>query len=158
MDKEITVPTLPTLETLKVMSPEGLVGEIISLETLADEHAKSAKQKNKQASEIREIVLEKMKEIGLTSVTHESGYRATIRKTPKLAIIDENIAIEAIKKSKMVNLIDEVPEKVIPAHTTIRVDVLETWIKGASAAGQKMLEGIEFTEKESLVIGKPKNN
>jgi len=55
-------------------------------------------------------------------------------------------------------LIDEVPEKVIPAHTTIRVDVLETWIKGASAAGQKMLEGIEFTEKESLVIGKPKNN
>lgn len=135
-------------------TPEGLIGMVLVIEAEADGYSEKAKELNASAKELRTLILNRLKTANLTSATHESGYRATIRVTPNIAVEDADLAIKSLKKNKLNLFLTIVPKQVIPAHEEINMDQLKTWIKSGTPAQKKLIEGVKVDEKEALVIAK----
>lgn len=137
-----------------VTTPEGLVGWVLDLEGQADQFSAKARELNEKAKLIRSTILIKLKSANLTSATHDSGYRASIRVTPNIVVEDEKSAIKSIKKNKLVMFITTVPKQIIPAHEEINMDQLKMWLKTGTPAQRELLDGVKVEEKETLVIAK----
>lgn len=143
-----------TREEMEALSPESLVGQVLALEAEAEGHSTTARALNERAKEIRQMIVDKLKAAGLTSATHESGNRATIRTTVGIAIKDEALALKSIKKAKLGLFLTQVARRIIPAHEIINLDLLKNWIKTGTPAQRQLLDGVEVAEKETLVIAR----
>ena len=134
------------------MAPEGLVGQIVVLEDLADQAADKAKGLNVQAKRLRQLVIDKMKQLNLTSVSHKSGYRAGLRVKTSIAVADKQKLLDSLKKLNLVNFVMAVPEQVIPAHLEVNWTLFEKWFETASTNQKLAVDGLGIEVKESLVI------
>lgn len=142
------------LAVLNAMAPEGLVGIVLGIDEESDKLSEQKKLLDGRAKMIRGIILDKLKGMGLTSATHESGYRATIRTTPNILIEDEDVALKSLKKNKLNIFITPVPKQIIAAHEEINMDQFKTWLKTGTEAQRNLIEGVKVEEKEALVIAK----
>lgn len=135
-------------------TPEGLVGMVLAIEEEAEKYSNMAKDLNASAKEIRNTILARLKSANLTSATHESGYRATIRTTPNIAVEDPDVAMKSLKKNNLNIFITPVPKQIIPAHEEINMDQLKSWLKTGTEAQRKLIAGVKVESKEALVIAK----
>lgn len=152
LDQKIGI-ALATTDPEEVTT-EGLIGQIMAIEYEADELTSKAKDLNDKARYMRTLVIDKLKASGLTSATHESGCRATIRVTPVIQISDPEIALKSLKDNNLNIFLTPVAKQIIPAHEEINMDQFKTWLKSGTESQRKLIEGVEVIEKEALVIVK----
>lgn len=150
---------LAPAETTEV-NAQGLIGEILALETEADTLKAQAKEILAKADEKRLQVEQSMRAIGMKSLRHESGYTATMTKgKTKLVWAPQEVLLEKLKENKLTNFIEKVPKQVIPEHEAIRQDVFATWLKAVAPADlEKMFDDAVTIETapDHLTITKPK--
>jgi hypothetical protein len=154
LNEIITLQNPQHRKEMEALSPEGLVGQVLRIEAEADEFSARAKALNASAKELRSLLVEKLKHVGLTSATHESGYRATIRITENIAIENPEVAMKSLKKNKLAIFITKVAKQIIPAHEEINEDQLKNWIKTGTPAQKSLIDGVKVETKETLVIAK----
>lgn len=150
---------LAPAETTEV-NAQGLIGEILALETEADTLKAQAKEILAKADEKRLLVEQSMKAIGMKSLRHESGYTATMTKgKTKMVFAPQEVLLEKLKENKLVNFIEKVPKQVIPEHEEIRQDAFATWLKAVAPADLQTMFGEAISLEQApdhLTITKPK--
>lgn len=150
---------LATAENTEV-NAQGLIGEILALETEADTLKAQAKEILAKADEKRAIVEQSMQAMGMKSLRHESGYTATMTKgQTKVAFPDQELLLAKLKENKLTNFVEKVPKQVIPEHEQVRQDTFATWLKGVTAKDLQTMFGDAVTVEQKpdhLTITKPK--
>lgn len=127
------------------ITTDGLVGQILALESQAKEIREEVKSLESQADGLRDVLKEKMLKLSLKTIKHSSGVSVQIANDKSIKIVDPEVVMLELKKLR----VDGLLIKTIPKHQEIDDKAFKSWIKGQ---GINELIGTEIEQKQVLRI------